>query len=408
MGPESTGRAAASQEGLTARYGAVMMNTFGPPQRVFVRGRGTQVWDADGKQYTDMLAGLAVTGLGHAHPAVTRAVTEQMETLGHVSNFFATPPQVELAERLAGMVLANDPGRGAKVFFTNSGTEANEAAFKATRRTGRTRIIAMQGAFHGRTMGALAITANQKYREPFEPLPGEVTFVPFGDLDALQAALDDRVAAVVVETVQGENGVVPAPEGYLAGARRLSEQAGALLWIDEVQTGIGRCGSWLASTPSGVTADLVTVAKGLGNGFPIGACIATGPAAALLNPGEHGTTFGGNPVAAAAGLAVLATIEAEGLLEHVTAMGEHLGSAVDGLQHPAVSHIRGQGLLRGIVLSDERAPRVAALLLEAGFIVNAPRPDVLRIAPPLVVQAEELDALVAALPAALDAAGVRQ
>lgn len=407
MSNETT-TSSASQEAFTTRYGHVMMNTFGTPQRVFVRGSGTQVWDADGKQYTDMLAGLAVTALGHAHPRVNQAVSAQMATLGHVSNFFATPTQVELAERLVGLALANDPDRGAKVFFTNSGAEANEAAFKVTRRTGRTRILAMEGAFHGRTMGALAITANQKYREPFEPLPGEVTFLPFGDLGALEAALDERVAAVVVETVQGENGVLPLPEGYLAEARRLTDQVGALLWIDEVQTGIGRCGSWLASTPSGVTADLVTVAKGLGNGFPIGACIATGPAAALLNPGEHGTTFGGNPVAAAAGLAVLEAIEAEGLLDHVTAMGAHLVRAVEGLQHPAIDHVRGQGLLRGIVLTDQRAPRAAAALLEAGFIVNAPRPDVLRIAPPLLVRAEELDALVAALPAALDAAGEGQ
>ena len=401
---------AQSQQGqleLAERYQRVMMNTFGAPKRVFVRGEGVHVWDADGNKYLDLLSGLAVNALGHAHPAVLSAITSQLSTLGHVSNFFATPAQVALAEKLAQLATANHPDTEAKVFFANSGTEANEAAFKATRLTGRRRIVAMEGAFHGRTMGALAITANPKYREPFEPLPGEVSFVPYGDVDALRAAVDQSVAAVVLEPVQGENGVVPAPDGYLAEARRITTEAGALLWIDEVQTGMGRCGEWLAHTPSGITADLVTLAKGLGNGFPIGACVATGPATGLFTPGSHGTTFGGNPVAAIAGLAVLGVIERDGLLGHARSMGEHLVAGVEALGHPAVSHVRGQGLLRGIVLGDERATAASDLLLEAGFITNAPRPDVLRIAPPLVVTAEQLDDFLAALPAALDQAGPR-
>lgn len=399
-----TDDSAAGQGELLGRYGDVMMNTFGAPKRVFVRGEGVHVWDADGRRYLDLLSGIAVNALGHAHPTVLAAISSQLSTLGHVSNFFATPSQIELAEKLVAIATANRPGEQAKVFFTNSGTEANEAAFKATRLTGRTKIIAMEGSFHGRTMGALAITSSEKYRKPFEPLPGEVTFVPFGDVEALRAAVDETVAAVVLEPVQGENGVIPAPDGYLAAAREITSAQGALLWVDEVQTGMGRCGSWLAHTPSGITADLVTMAKGLGNGFPIGACIATGQAAELFTPGSHGTTFGGNPVAATAGLAVFDVIERDGLLEHVTRTGQYLAEQVLALGHPAIEQVRGQGLLRGIVLADQRAAATNEALLEAGFITNAPRPDVLRIAPPLVTTREQLDTFVAALPAALDAA----
>ena len=389
---------------LTGKYSAAVMNTFGPPKRVFVRGEGVHLWDADGNRYLDLLAGLAVNSLGHAHPQVIGAISAQLSTLGHVSNFFATPTQIALAERLDGFVTANSPGLPARVFFTNSGTEANEAGFKITRRTGRTRLIAMDGSFHGRTLGALALTSNPAYREPFEPLPGDVTFVPYGDADALAAALDDTVAAVILEPIQGENGVVEPPAGYLARVRELTAGVGALLWIDEVQTGIGRCGDWLASASSGVTGDIVTFAKGLGNGFPIGACVATGPAASLLGPGSHGTTFGGNPVAAAAGLAVLGIIERDGLLERVQQAGERLASAIEGLGHPRVDHVRGRGLLRGVVLTEPVAPAVADAALAAGFVINAPRPSVLRIAPPLIVPDAELDRFVAALPALLDAA----
>lgn len=391
---------------LTSRYGQVMMNTFGPPKRVFVRGEGVHLWDADGKRYLDLLAGLAVNALGHAHPQVIGAISAQLSTLGHASNFFATPTQIALAERLATLVTSNSPQTPAKVFFTNSGTEANEAGFKLTRRTGRTKLISMVGAFHGRSMGALALTANPAYREPFEPLPGQVQFVPYGDAQALAAALDETVAAVIIEPIQGENGVVEPPTDFLAQARELTTAVGALLWLDEVQTGIGRCGDWLASTSSGVTGDIVTFAKGLGNGFPVGACVATGQASELLGPGAHGTTFGGNPVAAAAGLAVLGIIERDQLLPQVIDAGEHLASSVMALDHPDVVEVRGRGLLRGIVLADPIAPAVAEAALEAGFVINAPRPQVLRLAPPLVVPKRELDRFVAALPGLLE--GVRR
>jgi acetylornithine/N-succinyldiaminopimelate aminotransferase len=395
---------ASPQSVLTQRYRDVMMNTFGPPKRVLVRGEGCYVYDADGRKYLDLLAGIAVNALGHAHPFVLSAITSQLATLGHVSNFFSTPAQVALAERLAEFVVVNDPSVLARVFFTNSGTEANEAAFKLTRRTGRTKLVSTDGAFHGRSMGSLAITSNPKYRDPFAPLPGDVTFVPYGDVAALQAVVDDTVAAVVLEPIQGENGIVMPPEGYLQAARKITEQAGALLWIDEVQTGIGRTGAWLAHSADGITADVVTLAKGLGNGYPVGACIATGAAADLLGPGSHGTTFGGNPVAAIAGLAVLAVIERDGLLEHVTAAGEHLAAAVMALQHPLIAEVRGRGLLRGIALNAPIASAVADAALEEGFIINAPRPDVLRIAPPLIISTGQLDTFVAALPALLTAA----
>ena len=307
----------ASSAAVLEAYSESVMNTFGPPKRVFVRGEACYLWDADGRRYLDLLSGLAVNALGHAHPTVLAAVTGQIATLGHVSNFFATPAQVALAARLSSMTGADD----AKVFFTNSGTEANEAAFKITRMTGRSTIISTEGAFHGRSMGALALTHNPKYRTPFEPLPSEVIFVPYGDAEALASVVDQTVAAVVLEPIQGENGVVMPPDGYLAKAREICDQQGALLWMDEVQTGMGRCGSWLVHVDEGVTADIVTVAKGLGNGFPIGACIATGSTSRLLGPGSHGSTFGGNPVAAIAGLAVIAVIERDGLLDHAKALG---------------------------------------------------------------------------------------
>ncbi|MBA8795289.1 acetylornithine aminotransferase [Friedmanniella endophytica] len=395
--------AAQGSAATLAGYDRVMMRTFGAPKRVFVRGEGATVWDADGRRYTDLLAGLAVNALGHAHPAVLAAITGQISTLGHVSNFFATPAQVALAERLTGLLHHGPDGTPeARVFFTNSGTEANEAAFKITRRTGRTKIVSTEGAFHGRSLGALAITHNPGYRAPFEPLPGDVVFVPYGDADALAAAVDETVAAVVLEPIQGENGIVVPPPDYLVRAREITRRAGALLWVDEVQTGIGRCGEWLAHLPTGITPDVVTVAKGLGNGFPIGACLAMGPAADLLGPGAHGSTFGGNPVAAIAGLAVLGVIERDGLLDHATAMGERLVAGVEAIGHPLVAGVRGMGLLRGIVLTEAVAPAVADLALDHGFIINAPRPSVLRLAPPLIIGPEQLDAFVAVLPGLLD------
>ncbi len=392
------------------RYGQALMNTFGPPQRVLVRGEGCHVWDADGNRYLDLLAGIAVNALGHAHPMLVSAVTAQLATLGHVSNFFASAPQIALAERLLDLL---DAPAGSRVFFCNSGAEAVEAAVKLSRRTGRSRLVAAEGAFHGRTMGALALTHKPAYREPFEPLPGPVVHVPFGDADALADAVDASVAAVVLEPVQGEAGVRPAPAGYLAHARRVTRQAGALLVLDEVQSGVGRTGAWFAhqhdhlgGAPEGrVVPDVVTLAKGLGGGIPVGAVVAFGDhAATLLGPGQHGTTFGGNPVAAAAGLATLHVIERDGLLEQAAGVGARLRSGVLALGHPLVAGVRGEGLLLAVQLAAPVAARAAAALLDAGFIVNAVAPDALRLAPPLILTPEQADTFVAALPAALDRA----
>lgn len=366
----------------TDRYEHAVMNTFGPPQAILVRGEGSHVWDADGKEYLDLLGGIAVNALGHAHPAILEAVTQQLQTLGHISNFFASEPQILLAEKLIGLV--GSPGC---CFFTNSGTEANEAAFKASRRTGRTRVIAAEGSFHGRTMGALALTSKEAYRAPFEPLPGDVTWVPYGDVAALQAAVDDTVAAILLEPIQGEAGVIVPPAGYLAAARDVATRNGALLWLDEVQTGIGRTGAWFAHTVDGVTPDLITVAKGLGGGIPIGACIALGDAATLLQPGNHGTTFGGNPVATAAALAVISTIESDNLLDHVATIGDQLRRGL--ADHPLVTDTTGRGLLVGIVLSEPIAAEVVKAALAAGLIINAPTPDRIRLAPPLVLTEDE-------------------
>ncbi len=386
-----------SNADVLGRYDAALMQTFGVPPRVLVRGEGPWVWDADGTRYLDLLAGIAVNSLGHAHPRLVAAIAEQARTLMHISNLFASEPQVALAEKLDALV-TGDSGRVARTFLTNSGTEANEAALKVTRLTGRPRLVAMEGSFHGRTMGALSVTATAAYREPFEPLPGNVTWVPYGDLDALAAAMGDDVAAVVVEPVQGESGAVEPPAGWLAGVRALCDEHGALLWLDEVQTGIGRCGDWLASRTDGVVGDVVTLAKGLGGGFPIGACVATGDAAALLQAGHHGSTFGGNPLASRAALTVLEVIESEGLVEHARDTGAWLAAAIEALALPQVSHVRGRGLLRGIVLNQPNAKAVHAAALEAGFLINAPRPDVLRLAPPLVITREELQGFVDALP----------
>ncbi|MCL2316527.1 MAG: acetylornithine transaminase [Actinomycetia bacterium] len=384
-----------------ARYHAALAHTFGAPRRVLARAEGTHVWDVDGRCYTDFLSGIAVTVLGHAHPAVGAAVSAQLGQLDHVSNFFATPPQITLAERLGA--LASPDGRPAHVFFGNSGAEANEAAFKLTRLTGRTRIVAMEDGFHGRTMGALAVTHHPSYREPFAPLPGEVVFAPYGDVDALRAAVDATTAAVVVEPVQGESGVKVAPPGFLSAARAITAEAGALLWVDEVQSGLGRCGEWLVSVADGVAPDIVTLAKGLGNGFPIGACIALGAAGELFTPGSHGTTFGGNPVAAAAGLAVLDTLRDEQLVEAARNLGDHLAAAIAARANPLIALVRGRGLLRGIVLARPIAAAVNDALLEAGWIANAPRPDVIRVAPPLIVTRAELDAFAVALDQAVTA-----
>lgn len=384
------------------RYTDAVMNTFGTPGRVLVRGQGAHLWDADGKEYTDLLAGIAVNCLGHAHPAIVEAVSTQISTLGHVSNFFTTPAQVRLAEELISLTFPGRPAHDSRVFLANSGTEANEAAFKIARRhggAGRPRVLALQDAFHGRTMGALALTHKAAYREPFEPLPGGVEFVPAGDTEVLRSALGPDVAALIVEPIQGEAGVRELPAGYLEAARELTRTAGALLIIDEVQTGMGRSGAWMAHhlLAPGVVPDVVTLAKGLGGGIPIGAVVATGEAASLLGPGQHGTTFGGNPVACAAALAVIDTIRGQDLLGRV----ERLGSAwarellaVDG-----VDEVRGRGLLVGVGLAAGLPPagEIAATLAQHGFIVNAPRPDTIRLAPPFILSDDDASAFTTTL-----------
>lgn len=379
----------------TERYQGAVMNTFGTPQTVLVRGEGSYVWDADGNRYLDLLAGIAVNALGHAHPAIVEAVTQQLTTLGHTSNFFATEPQVRLAEKLVELV-----GHDARVFFTNSGAEANEAAFKITRRTGRTRIVVAEGSFHGRTMGALALTSKEAYRAPFEPLPGDVTWVPYGDAAALEAAVDETVAAVLVEPIQGEAGVVVPPAGYLQAARDITTRRGSLLWLDEVQSGMGRTGAWFAYEESGVLPDLVTLAKGLGGGIPIGACVAIGDAATLLQPGNHGTTYGGNAVSTAAALAVIATIESQDLLAHVVTIGDQIRRGL--ADHPLVAEVTGRGLLVGVVLHQPLAAEAQKAAMAAGLILNNATPQRLRLAPPLILSEDEAADAVTVLRGVLD------
>ena len=383
------------------RYDQALMHNFGTPKVVFSRGSGADLWDQDGHHYTDMFSGIAVGGLGHAHPAITDAVSHQMRTLGHISNLFASEPQITLAHRLGQLATANNPNKQARVYFANSGTEANEAAFKITRLTGRKKIVAMEGSFHGRTMGSLALTYTAKYREPFAPLPGEVTFVPFGDIDRLAQAVDDETAAVVMEPIQGENGVIVPPDGYLAKAREISATHDAMLWIDEVQTGIGRCGEWFVSIAEGICPDLITVAKGLGNGFPIGACIGIGSAGEFFTPGSHGSTFSGNPVAAAAGNAVLDVIENDELLSRSREAGQLLREGIINLNNPMIKEVRGRGLLIGIELHGEIASQVANTLLAWRWIVNATRPTVIRLAPPLIISNQQIDDFLPQLDAAI-------
>ncbi|MEU2553063.1 acetylornithine transaminase [Streptomyces sp. NPDC013313] len=385
---------------LTARWQGALMNNYGTPRLPLVRGAGARLWDADGKEYLDFVGGIAVNALGHAHPAVVEAVSRQIGSLGHVSNLFVAEPPVALAERLLQLF-----GRDGRVYFCNSGAEANEGAFKIGRLTGRTHMVATQGGFHGRTMGALALTGQPGKQQPFLPLPGDVTHVPYGDAQALAAAVTEETALVIIEPIQGENGVVVPPAGYLKAARAITAATGALLVLDEVQTGVGRTGDWFAyQAHEGVLPDVVTLAKGLGGGLPLGATVAFGRAAELLRPGQHGTTFGGNPVACAAGLAVLDTIADEGLLADVKRQGEKLRDGIESLGHPLVDHVRGAGLLLGIVLTGPHAPQVQQAAQEAGFLVNAPAPDVVRLMPPLNLRDDETGALLRALPGILDAA----
>ncbi|MFE2867075.1 acetylornithine transaminase [Embleya sp. NPDC059259] len=383
---------------LTRRWNESLMNNYGTPPIELVSGFGARVVDSEGNTYVDFLGGIAVNSLGHAHPAIAAAVSEQLGRLGHVSNLYIAEPPVALAERLLGLF-----GRPGRVYFGNSGAEANEAAFKLARRTGRPQIIAAEGGFHGRTMGALAMTGQPAKREPFAPLPGGVDFVPYGDIEALRAAVGPQTAAVILEPIQGENGVVMPGEGYLVAAREITAAHGALLILDEIQTGIARTGAWFAHQPLGIEPDVVTLAKGLGGGLPIGACVAFGAAAELFRPGQHGTTFGGNPVCCAAALAVLDTIEDQDLCGRSARLGEQVRAGIEKIAHPLVARVSGAGLLIGIVLTAPVAPVVQKAAQDAGFLVNAAVPTRVRLAPPLVVDDADVDALLGALPAILDA-----
>lgn len=381
------------------RWRTVMMDNYGTPPVALASGDGAVVTDVNGKTYLDLLGGIAVNILGHRHPAIIEAVTAQLNTLGHVSNLYATEPGVALAEALVGHL-----GTHARVFFCNSGAEANEVAFKISRLTGRTKVVAAQNAFHGRTMGALALTGKPAAREPFEPLPGDVTHVPFGDVDALAAAVGDDTAAVFLEPIMGEGGVVVPPAGYLAAAREITSRHGALLVIDEVQTGVGRTGTFFAHQHDGITPDVVTLAKGLGGGLPIGACLAIGPTAELMTPGMHGSTFGGNPVCAAAACAVLRVLDDDDLCNNADAMGTILAHGIESVRHPLVDYVRGRGLLRGVVLTAPHAKAVELAARDAGFLVNAAAPDVVRLAPPLIITEAQIGSFLAALPGILDTA----
>ena len=382
-----------------AHWQSALMDNYGTPGLTLVRGEGAKVWDADGKEYVDLVSGIAVNALGHAHPAVVAAVTEQISKLGHTSNLYINPVTVELAEAL--LDVAGLTGNG-KVLFVNSGAEANEAALKLSRLTGRTKLVATEGAFHGRTMGALTLTGQPPKRDPFVPLVPGVSHVPFGDVEALRNAVDTETAAVFLEPILGEGGVVPAPDGYLLAAREITKATGTLLVLDEVQTGIGRVGSWFAFQQAGIVPDVITLAKGLGGGLPLGAVIGVGAAGELLKPGQHGTTFGGNPVCCAAGLAVLRTIAEDNLLDHVSALGKDIAAGVEALGHPLIGGVRGAGLLMGITLRKPVSAAVAKAAQDAGYLVNPVAPDTIRLAPPLVLEAAQAQGFLTALPSALD------
>jgi len=390
-------------EQLQNRYAAAMMLNYGLPPVALARGEGCVVWDVDGHSYLDLLGGIAVSALGHAHPAIVAAVTEQAGRLAHISNLYLHEPQVLLAERLIGLL-----GVDGRVFFANSGAEANEAAIKLVRRrqgSERPVFVAAEHSFHGRTMGALSLTGKSSIREPFAPFGLDVRFVPYGDADALRAAVGDDCAAVFLEPGLGEGGVVPAPEGYLSAARAACDDAGALLVLDEIQSGVGRTGAWFAFQREGIIPDVVTLAKGLGGGLPIGACVGIGGCGSALGQGDHGSTFGGNPVACAAALAVLDTIESEGLLKNVTEVGDRLAAGIEAVEHPLVTGVRGSGLWRAITLAAPAAAAVEAAARQAGFLVNAVQPDAIRLAPPLILSAEQADSFAADLPAILSSAG---
>jgi acetylornithine aminotransferase len=366
----------------------VMMTNYGTPSRTFVSAKGCVIKDDQGKTYLDFLAGIATNVLGHGHPSVVKAVTAQVSTLAHVSNFFAHPQGLRLAYRLQKMTGDSN----ARIFFCNSGAEANEAALKISRRTGKSRIVAAQGSFHGRTMGALSMTGQPSKREPFAPLLKGITHVPYGDLSAMSRAVSKKTAMIIVEPIMGEAGVITPEDGYLAGLREICDRVGALLVFDCVQTGIGRTGQWFGFEHEKVQPDVVTLAKGLGGGLPLGATIAYGRAAELLQPGDHGTTFGGNPIACAAANAVLDVIESKKLMQSAKVFEKKIKKSLSVV--PGVSEVRGRGLLLGIELRTPIAKRVAAAMLEAGVIVNAANDQTIRIAPPLIVTAPQIEKFI--------------
>jgi acetylornithine/N-succinyldiaminopimelate aminotransferase len=399
-----------STEQLQDRFARALMPNYGVPPLALVRGKGCLAWDADGREYTDLIAGIAVSALGHAHPAITEAVTRQVNSIAHTSNLFLHEGEIALAERLLGLLgSAGRPADG-RVFLANSGTEANEAAVKVVRRrqgAGRPVIVAAENGFHGRTSAALALTGKSSIRDPFGPFGFEVRFVPFGDEDALRAAVRPDCAAVFLEPCQGEAGVIPAPAGYLRAARQACDHAGALLVLDEIQSGIGRTGAWFAHQQEGVLPDVITLAKGLGGGLPIGACIGLGDCGTALHKGDHGSTFGGNPIACAAALAVLDTIEADGLLAHAAATGQRLTAGITAAGHPLVAGVRGSGLWLAIALTGPVAASAEAACRRAGYLVNAVQPDAIRLAPPLILTAAQADSFTAALSGILDDATPR-
>jgi acetylornithine aminotransferase len=384
-----------------------MMANYATPEICLDRGDGAWVWDVEGTKYLDLIAGIATSTLGHANPAITAAVSEHVSRLAHTSNLFAHERGLDLAEKLVSLT-----GQAARVFFSQDGASANEAAYKLARRHGwesnpdgsRLEIVAAHGSFHGRTMGALSITGSPPKQDPFVPLPGPVTCVPHGDAQALRDAVSGRTAAVFLEPVLGEGGVIPAPVGYLTHAREICDDAGSLLVVDEVQSGIGRAGTWFMSLDSGVVPDVLTLAKGLAGGLPLGACLAFGDAASLFRPGDHGSTFGGNPVSCAAALAVINTIEDQDVLLNVKTVGEHWASRFDALDHPNLLGHRGVGLWRALVLEGVPAAAVQRSARDQGFLINAVAPDAIRLAPPLTLSLEQADLFAEALPRILTAA----
>lgn len=382
-------------------WSSALMNNYGIPAISLTGGQGMYLTDTEGKRYLDMLAGIAVNALGQAHPDIVEAVSTQIATLGHTSNIFATPHSVEVATSLKQR-FADGKDDSARVFFCNSGAEANEAAFKIARLTGRGRVLAAEAGFHGRTMGALALTGQPEKRAPFEPLPGGVDFYPYGDVQKLREIVEedpDGIAAIFAEPIQGETGVIPAPEGFLAAVRQLCDDYGILMVADEVQTGVGRTGKFFAHEYAGVVPDVVTMAKGLGGGLPMGAVLARGAAAQYLQPGQHGTTFGGNPVVLAAARTVLNTLD-ERFLQHVREIGAYLRSQLQQLS--AVSDVRGTGLMLGVVLEPANAKEVVVAGLERGLILNAPRDKVVRLTPPLIIERRHVDECVTILQEILD------